>query len=105
MTVLHRRDIASARRVVVKVGSSSISGDNAEKIGPTDRQLDLGAPLDAWRRVRALSPAIGARAVIEGRELIVWRAHLEEGSFVPDEVQPAGGRRMGYAEFVRGLRS
>lgn len=34
MTVLHRRDIASARRVVVKVGSSSISGDNAEKIGP-----------------------------------------------------------------------
>jgi glutamate 5-kinase len=34
VTVLHRRDIASARRVVVKVGSSSISGDNAEKIGP-----------------------------------------------------------------------
>ena len=28
------RDIAAARRVVVKVGSSSISGDNAEKIGP-----------------------------------------------------------------------
>ena len=31
---LHRRDIATARRVVVKVGSSSISGDNAEKIEP-----------------------------------------------------------------------
>jgi glutamate 5-kinase len=34
VTVLHRRDIATARRVVVKVGSSSISGDNAEKIAP-----------------------------------------------------------------------
>jgi glutamate 5-kinase len=29
-----RAELASARRVVVKVGSSSISGDNAAKIGP-----------------------------------------------------------------------
>lgn len=34
MTVFQRADLATARRVVVKVGSSSISGDNAEKIGP-----------------------------------------------------------------------
>ncbi|WP_137843460.1 glutamate 5-kinase [Microbacterium sp. 2FI] len=34
MTAVHRSDIPSARRVVVKVGSSSISGDNAHKIGP-----------------------------------------------------------------------
>ncbi|MHC2998991.1 glutamate 5-kinase [Microbacterium sp. HJ5] len=31
---LERHDLPRARRVVVKVGSSSISGDNAEKIGP-----------------------------------------------------------------------
>ncbi|MBD8024579.1 glutamate 5-kinase [Microbacterium gallinarum] len=31
---LERGDLAHARRVVVKVGSSSISGDNAQKIGP-----------------------------------------------------------------------
>jgi glutamate 5-kinase len=34
VTARERGDIAAARRVVVKVGSSSISGENAEKIGP-----------------------------------------------------------------------
>ena len=32
----------------------------ADKIGPADRELDLDDPLDASRRVRALSPHIGA---------------------------------------------
>ncbi|MBN9200996.1 MAG: glutamate 5-kinase, partial [Microbacterium chocolatum] len=34
MSALLRTDIPGARRVVVKVGSSSISGENAHKIGP-----------------------------------------------------------------------
>lgn len=34
MTVRERESLITARRVVVKVGSSSISGDNADKIGP-----------------------------------------------------------------------
>ena len=34
MTARERGDILTARRVVVKVGSSSISGDNAQKIPP-----------------------------------------------------------------------
>lgn len=34
MSARERRDIPSARRVVVKVGSSSISGDSAHKIAP-----------------------------------------------------------------------
>ncbi len=34
MTVRERAELAGARRVVVKVGSSSISGENAGKIGP-----------------------------------------------------------------------
>lgn len=34
MTILERDGLSTARRVVVKVGSSSISGENAEKIGP-----------------------------------------------------------------------
>jgi methionyl-tRNA formyltransferase len=76
----------------------------AEKIRPADRELDLGDPADAWRRVRALSPHIGARAILEGRRVIVWRAHLDDGKFVPDEVQPDGRRAMGYQEFLRGLR-
>jgi methionyl-tRNA formyltransferase len=76
----------------------------AEKIAPGDRDLDLSSPLDAWRRVRALSPHIGARAELDGRRVIVWRARLEDGGFVPEEVQPEGKRRMGYDEFRRGLR-
>jgi hypothetical protein len=54
--------------------------------------------------VRALSPHIGARAKLDGRDLIVWRARVEDGRFVPLEVQPAGKRRMTYDEFRRGLR-
>jgi methionyl-tRNA formyltransferase len=76
----------------------------AEKIGPSDRELDLGDPVDASRRVRALSPHIGARAVLHGRRVTVWRGRLEDGEFVPVEVQPEGRRRMSYEEFLRGLR-
>jgi methionyl-tRNA formyltransferase len=76
----------------------------AEKIAAVDRRLDLDDPLDAWRRVRALSPHIGARTSLHGRELTVWQARLEDGVFVPEVVQPDGGRRMSYDEFLRGLR-
>jgi methionyl-tRNA formyltransferase len=76
----------------------------AEKIAPGDRELDLGDPVDSWRRVRALSPHIGARAIIDGRRVTVWRARLEDGAFVPVEVQPEGKRRMSYDDFRRGLR-
>ena len=42
-------------------------------------------------RVRALSPHIGARTELHGRPVTIWRARLEDGAFVPVEVQPAGG--------------
>jgi methionyl-tRNA formyltransferase len=76
----------------------------AEKIAPADRELDVSDPVDAWRRVRALSPHIGAWAELHGRRLTVWRARLEDGAFVPEEVQPEGRRRMTYEEFLRGVR-
>jgi len=76
----------------------------AEKITPEDRELDLADPVDAWRRVRALSPHIGAWAELHGRRVIVWRARLDDGAFVPEEVQPEGKRRMSYDEFARGVR-
>jgi len=76
----------------------------AEKIGAEDRQLDLSRPEEAVNRVRALSPHIGARAELEGRPVTVWHARVEDGEFVPLEVQPPGGRRMTYAEWLRGLR-
>jgi methionyl-tRNA formyltransferase len=76
----------------------------ADKITAADRELDLSDPEQAVRVVRALSPHIGARAKLDGRDVIVWRAHVEDGRFVPLEVQPAGKRRMAYDEFRHGLR-
>jgi len=76
----------------------------AEKIGPADRELELDDPVDAWRRVRALSPHIGAWGTFDGRRVIVWSARLDDGKFVPLEVQPEGRKRMSYAEFLRGAR-
>jgi len=76
----------------------------AGKIGPDDRRLDLGDPVDSWRRVRALSPHIGAWAELHGRRVIVWRGRLDGGRFVPELVQPEGRGRMSYDEFLRGVR-
>jgi methionyl-tRNA formyltransferase len=76
----------------------------AEKIGPDDRTLDLSDPKAAVDRVRALSPHIGARTELHGRPVTIWRARLEDGAFVPVEVQPAGGNRMSYEAFLRGIR-
>jgi methionyl-tRNA formyltransferase len=76
----------------------------ADKITPEDRKLELDDPVDSWRRVRALSPHIGAWVELEGRRVTIWRAHLEDGAFVPDLVQPEGKRPMSYDEFLRGLR-
>jgi methionyl-tRNA formyltransferase len=84
----------------------------AEKIRPADRSLDWSRPpAENVNRVRALSPHIGARAVVRGEPLVVWRARLAgpdarlaEAGVELLEVQPEGGRRMGAAEWLRGLR-
>ena len=77
----------------------------AAKIGPEDRELDWSRPPEELlNRIRALSPHIGARGELHGRPVTIWRARIEDGQLVPVEVQAEGRRRMGYDEFVRGLR-
>ncbi len=77
----------------------------ADKLTAADRELDPAAPAEEQLRViRALSPHIGARTELHGRPVIVWRARVEDGRLVPLEVQPEGRKRMGYDEFLRGLR-
>src|SRR5436190_161969 len=78
----------------------------AEKLTPEDRELDLTRPAhELVNRVRALSPHVGARAVVDGRPLIVWKAReAPDGSLELLEVQPEGGRRMDYDAYRRGLR-
>jgi methionyl-tRNA formyltransferase len=78
----------------------------AEKLTAADRELDLtGDPEAGLRRVRALSPHIGARAELDGRRVTVWQARVDDGRLVPEVVQPEGGRRMAYEDYLRGLRS
>jgi methionyl-tRNA formyltransferase len=76
----------------------------AEKITAADRELNLDDPVDSWRRVRALSPHIGARGELDGKRVTIWKARLEDGRFVPEVVQPEGRNQMSYDEFLRGLR-
>ncbi len=78
----------------------------AEKITAADRELDLTLPAgELVNRIRALSPHIGARAVVDGRPLVIWKARVAaDGSLQLLEVQPEGRRRMTYAEYLRGVR-
>ena len=62
-------------------------------------------PEYAVRVVRALSPHIGARAVLHDRPVTVWSAPLVETvRSCRSMVQPDGRRRMAYDDWVRGLR-
>jgi len=77
----------------------------AEKITADDRTLDPQASAAEQERVvRALSPHIGARlALSDGAFLGVRAARVgEDGALEPLEVQPAGGRPMPYADYLRG---
>jgi methionyl-tRNA formyltransferase len=76
----------------------------AAKIEAADRELDLSSPEESLNRIRALSPHIGARGQLNGRRVTIWKGRLEDGELVPVEVQPEGGRRMTYDDFLRGLR-
>jgi methionyl-tRNA formyltransferase len=77
----------------------------AEKIGPQDRTLDLSRPaVENERIVRALTPHIGARIELPGGQFLGVRAAraADDGRLELLEVQPAGGRAMAYADYVRG---
>ena len=84
----------------------------AERLTAADRELDWDRPAEALlNQIRALSPHIGARGVVDGRTLTVWRAapvdaesKLRAGGLELLEVQPEGKRRMTGEEYLRGLR-
>jgi len=84
----------------------------ADRLTPEDRELDWKRPpTELLNQIRALSPHIGARGEVDGKQLTVWRARLaDEGSPLTAgglellEVQPEGRRRMSGEEYLRGLR-
>ena len=84
----------------------------ADRLTAADRELDWARPpTELLNRIRALSPHIGARGVVDGRTLTVWRAKpadesssLVAGGLELVEVQPEGRRRMSAAEYLHGRR-
>jgi methionyl-tRNA formyltransferase len=97
----------------------------APKVTAEDRALDLSRPAaELARRVRALSPHVGATLPIGGRPFKVWAARAlpqeaeaplaaatgrlfaatGEGALELLELQPPGGGRMDAASFLRGWR-
>jgi methionyl-tRNA formyltransferase len=84
----------------------------AEKITNADREIDWSRPPEETiNQIRALSPHIGARGLVDGRRLLVWRARpaREDSVLVADgveilEVQREGGKRMTAEEYLRGRR-
>ena len=63
----------------------------AEKIGPADRELDLADPLAPWRRVRALSPHIGAWAMLARRRVTSGARGSRTAASCPTRSSPRAG--------------
>lgn len=78
----------------------------AEKLAKNDRRLDPSQTAEEQaRRVRALSPHVGAYLEQpDGSRLGVWEARAVEGRLELVTVQPPGGRRMSWADYERGRR-
>jgi methionyl-tRNA formyltransferase len=116
-------DIAAGRATPVPQPEEGVS--LAPKIGPDDRALDFTRPaVELERRVRALSPHIGATCAIGGATFEIWAARardedapaglaVEDGRLVAGcgrgsleilELQPPGRARMDTGAFLRGWR-
>ncbi len=77
----------------------------AEKLTADDRRLDPRARRGQARRVRALSPHIGAYLEQpDGTRLGVWKARAVDGRLELITVQPPGKRPMPWADYERGHR-
>ena len=98
----------------------------APKVEKAETRLDWQrSALELERAVRAFRPAPGALTRLAGEPVKVWRSRIVAGAGTPgsvlrsddalhvacgfgalalEELQPAGGRRMPSAEFLRGRR-
>jgi methionyl-tRNA formyltransferase len=138
--IAERDDAGAVRRHALEAGvpllSAALAGRTtavaqpsagvtyAEKLTPADRELDWQRPAaELDRRVRALSPHVGARTTLDSSPVVIWQAVPEPSGPAPGEVadgllvgagagalrierlQPAGRRAMSAAEYLRGLRA
>jgi methionyl-tRNA formyltransferase len=109
-------DFASGR--VTPVPQPAEGATYAPRLTSQDGKLDPAtmSAQEIDRRVRALSERLGCWITLNGAEVKVIRGRLGgpagngiplptvDGTYVVDEVQPAGGRRMSAAAWARGRR-
>lgn len=122
MIVRTLADIAAGRARAVPQPSEGVS--YAPKIAKEETVIDWSEPCaQIERRIRALRPAPGARTLLRGEPLKLWRAECVDasgasgtvlvaadalviacgqGALAVRELQLAGGRRLAAAEFLRG---
>ncbi len=121
--VLALADIAAGRAQPAPQPADGAS--YARKIGKEESEIAWDRPsAEIERQIRALRPAPGARSLIGGVPVKIWRARCSAGSGTPGtvlqsdadgieiacadrsltvtELQRAGGRRLAAAEFLRG---
>ena len=117
-------DIAAGR---ARTSPQPLAGATfARKIGKEEADLDWTRPcVELERAVRALRPSPGARSVLRGEVVKIWRARCVtqggapgeilhsgangiligcgEGALLATELQRAGGTRLAAADFIRGF--
>jgi len=107
-----------ARGSVTPVAQPAEGATYAPRLTSEDGKLNPAAmtALEIDRRVRALSERLGCWIALDGAEVKVLRGHLDgaagdgiavttaDGTYVVDEVQLPGGRRMTAAAWARGRR-
>jgi methionyl-tRNA formyltransferase len=123
MIVAALADLAQGRARAVPQPQAGVT--YAQKIGKEDARIDWRASAaQIERAIRALRPAPGASTQLHGTPLKLWRANVADARGVPGrvleasasgiviacgegalrvtELQRAGARRLGAAEFLRG---
>ncbi len=109
---------ALARGRVTPAPQPAVGATHAPRLRSEDGKLNPStmSAQEIDRRVRALSGRLGCWITLNGVDVKVLRGHpggdagegilvgTTDGGYVVDEVQPAGGRRMSAADWIRGRR-
>lgn len=89
---------------VSRTPQDSALATHTRQLSKSDGLIDWSRePSYICRQVRAMNPWPGAYTVVDGKRIGIWEAGIrEDASLELITVQPPGGRRMAYADYLRG---
>jgi len=95
-----------AKRELREIAQDEKKATWAKKLQKTDGEINWENPPEKIeRQIRAFYPWPGSYTFLpDGKRLIIHRSHLAGEGLVLDLVQPADGKSMKWAEFLRGFR-